>query len=322
MKLRLAALALALVVAQGVHAQFGAEPLSLTLSPSYPRPFQTITVTPESSVIDLASSDLTFTVNGAVVFEGSGKETVSVTVGGAGETTTITVTAVNQGQTYTASVAIRPADVALVMEPQSESHAFYRGGSLLAGEGKLRIVAVPDLRTSTGAPIAASSLVYTWRNGNQILEAASGVGKQVLSAKAPVRYRDTVISVTVSTRDSSIVGYAEVLVSPVDPVVRIYEYDPLLGPRYERALGRSVAIGGKEATFRAVPFHFGSLPTLTWSVNGAASQTGKDITVRPGGNGTGRALLGVGAASQEPSQSGSADVSVVFGQQRSGIFGF
>lgn len=314
--------ALGIGVTMTAHAQFGTEPLSITINPTYPRPYQTVIITPESSLIDLSSSEVTVRVNGMVVLEGSGKERASAVMGAPGVATTISITVVNNGQTYTAQQTIRPADVALVLEPQSQTHEFYAGGALVASESRLRIIAIPDLRTSAGAPIAASNLVYTWRNGNQILEGASGIGKQVLSANAPVRYRDTNISVTVSSQDSSVVGYAQVMVSPVDPIVRIYENDPLLGPRYERALGRSVAIGGREATFRAVPYHFGSLPTLTWSVNGSASQTGRDITVRPAGSGTGRALLGVDAVSAEPRQAGESDVSVTFGEQRNGLFGF
>lgn len=305
------------------QAQFGGEEaLSISINPDYPRPFQSITITPESNLIDLSASDITIRVNGTVVLQGSGRESATATAGGAGETTRISITAVNNGETYTAERIIRPADVALILEPQSQTHEFYAGGGLVASEGRVRIIAIPDLRTSAGSPIAASSLVYTWRNGNQVLQAASGIGKQVLTATAPVRYRDTTISVTVSSQDSSVVGYSQVLVSPVDPVVRIYEHDPLLGPRFERALARSVAIGEREATFRAVPYHFGSLPTLTWSVNSSASQTGPDITVRPAGSGTGRALLSVDAVSAEPRQVGKGDLSVTFGDRRSGIFGF
>lgn len=318
-------LALAILVGSGgalaAHAQFGVEPLSITIFPEYPRPFQIITVTPESSLIDLAASTVTISVDGTVVQRGSGKESVNVAVGGPGEATTITVTAVNNGQLYTAQTVIRPADVALVLEPQSTNHPFYEGGSLVASEGNLRIVAIPDLRTSAGAQIPVENLVFTWRNGEQILESASGIGKSVLTAIAPVRYRDTTISVTVATRDSGVVGQASVVVAPVDPIVRIYENDPLLGPRFEQALSRTDALNG-EATYRAVPYHFRAMPSLAWSVNGTASQAGQDVTVRPAGSGRGRALLSVDALTAAPRQAAKGELSVTFGSQRAGIFGF
>lgn len=304
------------------HAQFGnVEPLSIIISPDYPRPFQVITVTPESNLIDLSASTIVFSVNGQVVQRGSGKESASVAVGGPGQTTTITVTATNKGQTYTARTTIRPADVSLITEPQTTTHPFYEGGALIASEGGLRIIAVPDLRTAAGAPIAASNLVYTWKNGDQILQSASGIGKNVLVGVAPVRFRDTVISVTVASQDTSVVGFARTLVSPVDPQTVIYRNDPLLGPRYEAALSSTDTINTGEQSYRAVPYYFGTIPTLTWSVNGSASQTGSDITVRPAGSGQGRALLGVTALATSPRQTSSSQLSVLFGAVRSGLFG-
>lgn len=305
------------------HAQLGSsDPLTLTIDPAYPRPYQIITVTPESSLIDLSASSVTFTVNGTVVQEGTGGESASVAVGGPGTVTTVKITAVQDGQTYTQTATIRPADVALIVEPTSTTHPFYEGASLIGSEGRLRIIAVPDLRTSSGAQISPSNLVYTWKNGNQVLQSSSGIGKSVLTATAPVRYRDTVITVTVSSQDSSVVGQAQVAISPRDPLIRIYENDPLLGPRFETALPDSITLTESEATYRAVPYYFTSLPSLTWNVNGTPSQTGEDITVRPSGNGKGTAVLGASASTGALGQSAQAQLSVTFGKAASGIFGF
>lgn len=304
------------------HAQLtSTDPITIDLSPNYPAPYQIVTVTPESSSIDLSSSSITFTVNGRVVQQGSGQESASVAMGGPGSATTITITAVNNGNKYTKSVMIRPADVALVLEPTSTTHPFYEGGALVGSEGRVRIVAIPDLRTNSGVQLSASNLVYTWKNGDQILQSSSGIGKSVLSASAPVRYRDTVVSVTVATTDQSIVGQSSVLVSPGDPVIQVYENDPLLGPRYETALTNNVTLTESEATYRAVPYYFTTTPTLTWQVNGTPSQTGPDITVRPSGNGRGTALVGVSASSGTLGQSASTNFSVTFGQSSSGLFG-
>jgi hypothetical protein len=305
------------------QSQFGnVDPLSMTINPDYPRPYQIVTVTPSSDLIDLSASTVTFTVNGKVVQKSSGTESASIAVGGPGTVTNIVLTVVNNGQTYTEKTSIRPADVALILEPLSTTHPFYEGASLVGSEGRLRLIAIPDLRTSAGKQIPASSLVYTWKNDDQTLQASSGIGKSVLSAAASVRYRDSVITVIVSSQDSSIVGSAAVAISPTDPIVRIYENDPLLGPRYENALPSSISMTGSEETYRVVPYFFSSLPSLSWSVNGTPSQTGKDITVRPTGNGKGTALLGVDAESGSPIQSGAAQLSVLFGATAKNIFGF
>jgi len=280
------------------YAQFsGADPLILTVTPNYPRPFQSVTIVPESSVFDLSASSVTVSVNGEVVSRGSGAEPAYVTTGAAGTATTVTVTAVNGGQTYTKTVTLRPADVALVVEPVSSTHPLYEGGSLIASEGQVRLVAVPDLRTSGGGSIAAANLVYTWRNGEQILQAASGIGKSVLTATSPVRYRDARITVTVSNQDQSIVAESTVLIAPANPLIRVYRNDPLLGPLYGTALPRSVELTGTEETFRAVPYFFTGTPSVTWTVNNTTSDTDRDITVRSSGTGGGTALMRVFAGS-------------------------
>lgn len=304
------------------HAQLtGTDPLTLDLNPQYPGPYQTVTVTPESTSIDLSGSALTFMVNGAVVQKGTGGAPARIPVGGPGSATKVTVTATYNGTTYSSSVTIRPADVALILEPVSSTHPFYEGGALVGDQGNMRIIAMPDLRNSSGVQISPSTLEYVWKNGDQILQSSSGIGRSVLTATAPVQYRNTTVTVTVSTPDQSVVGQAAVLIVPTDPIVRIYEDDPLLGPRYETALPSAITLSDTEATYRAVPYYFTTAPNLTWTLNGSASQTGRNITVRPAGGGKGTALLGVSASTGALGQSASTNLSVKFGQDGGGLFG-
>jgi hypothetical protein len=303
------------------HAQLsGTEALTLTVSSTYPRPYQSVTVIPQSTVIDLAASTVTATVNGTQVASGSGAEPIYVTVGGPGTVTNVTVRASYGGQTYIKTVVLRPADVALVVEPQSTTHPFYEGGSLIAAQGRVRIVAIPDLRTSGGGVIPANNLVYTWRNGEQILESASGIGKSVLTANSPVQYRDARITVTVTSQDRSVVAEATAVIAPSESLIRIYRNDPLLGPLFDTALPRSITLGGNEDTFRAVPYYFAEKPPLTWQVNGSASDYDQDITVRMTGSGTGTALLTASAKAPNSSQSTNAALSVKFGENKGFLF--
>jgi len=305
------------------HAQFGGtEPLAAIVSPQYPRPYQTVTVIPQSSAFDLAAATVSISVNGTVVAQGSGAEPAYVTVGGPGTAATVTVRATTGGQTYTQTVVLRPADVALVLEPLSSAHPFYEGGVLVASEGRLRLVALPDLRRSSGVAVSASDLVYTWRNGEQILQSASGIGKSVLTASAPVRYRDATISVTVATQDQSVVAYAETPIAPSDPLVRIYRTDPLLGPLFSVALPTRIAMATDEESFRAVPYYFAGEPLVGWEVNSVPGGSENTITVRASGNGAGTALLTATARAPVSPSTATASLSVRFGEKRSfGLFG-
>lgn len=300
----------------------GPDPLTVSIDPEFPRPFQTVTVTPGSTLIDLSASTVTISVNGTVIGKGSGTTPAQFQTGGPGVRSTITVTAVNNGQTYQKQLAIRPADVSLIVEPISTTHPFYQGAALTASEGQVRLIALPDLRTAAGASIPASSLVYTWKNEDQILQSSSGIGKSVLVATAPVRYRDTTITVTVSSIDNSVVAQASTPISPVAPVARIYQNDPLLGPLFNLALPKSIIMTDAEQAFRGVAYYFSGTPALNWTVNGTAGEAGKDITVRSTGSGTGSAVVGFAAKQPDTGQLANASMNVQFGAPKSiGIFG-
>lgn len=307
------------------YAQVGttsADPLTTSLDPQYPAPYQTVNVTPSSNVFDIQNSSISVTVNGVSVYKGSGGQAVPVTVGGPGTATTIVVTATTAGHTYTDKTIIRPASVALVVEPVTTTHPFYGGKSLVSAASRVRVVAIADVRSSTSTALPASSLVYTWRLGNQVLESASGIGKNVLDASAPQKYRDAAISVTVSTQDGSISAVNSTSVNPVDPILRIYRNDPLMGPLFDTALSGSVTMTDTEETYRGIAYYFANPPALTWTVNNVSSGNDPDITVRSSGNGQGTANLGLSARQSDPLVTLAANIAVVFGKKSStSIFG-
>ena len=312
-----------LVAPLGVFAQAfpAVEAITTTLTPAYPRPYDTARITISSSAIDLTSSSIVITANGIVI--GENTRTAQIEVGGPGSFTTVRITATHLGEKFTKDVVISPADVALAVEPQTTAPPFYDGGRLVAPLAPVRIVAVPDIQTAPGVRVNPAGLVYTWRLGNRILQGQSGIGKNVLTATAPVRYRDAEVSVTVTTQDSSRVAYGVVAVSPAEPVVRIYEDDPLLGTLLSRALSGSFSLAADEGSFRAVPYHFASNPSISWTLNGAPSGNTPTLTVRTAGASAGTARLSVKTTGADVFETSTTDLSVQFNAARgTGIFGF
>lgn len=325
--LRAAGISLLLIMCGAFSVQAQALPtadtLSLVVSPEYPRPYQSVTISPRSTLIDLSASTVRVSVNGADVYEGSGTQATTVRAGALGERTTVVVTVTDpSGKVHTKTQVLRPAEVSLVLEPTSTGHPFYKGGGLVASEGKVRLIAVADMRSSPGTRIPSSSLVYTWRLGNRILTDSSGIGRSILVATAPIRHRTADITVTVTSPDSSLVGEARTLISAVDPVGRVYRNDPLLGPNFDVALTDRYSMPDTEATFRAVGYFFAAPPTYAWTVNNATNGTDKDITVRATGNGQGTARLGVTLLETETRRSAESRVTVDFGSSTGfGFFG-
>jgi hypothetical protein len=323
-----ALLSLALVVPGFALAQsiggVGPAPLTLDLQPQYPRPYDTITVTPGSSNIDLTGAQISFYVNGKLLSTSTGTAPASVVLGAPGTATTIKVTAITAGGgSYSVSQTISPAEVELIAEPTSTSHPFYQGGLGIPSYGQVRLVALPDLRTSTGKRYADSALIYNWKLNGQALTDASGIGRSVINITAPVRYRDATLEVIATSPDQSRVAEANMIISPVDPLVRIYENDPLLGIRYDQAVGTDFTLPGTEDTFMAVPYYFAQTPALSWSVDGKAGGSDPAITLRATGSGGGSASVSVTADLSQLFSTATQAVRVTFGASSggTGIFG-
>lgn len=323
MRVSLLVLLALMVCSIPVHAQsVGSEPLEVAVVPETPRPYQTITITPSSTLIDLNAATITVSVNGKVVVTG-GVQRVPITLGGPGELSTIVVKATVGGKSYTKTIALRPADVALVVEPVSTTHPFYLGASLVAPLGRVRVIALPDLRTGGGTRLSPSALIYTWKWGDQVLAEQSGIGRYLLDVKAPVRYRDADIRVTVTNAEQTLIAEAATVIAPVDPVVRIYPTDPLSGPNFDHALLGNYFMTGEEQAFRGVPYFFSAAPSLAWAVNSQAASGEGEVTVRTTGTGAGTANLSLTAMLAATRQSITARLPVSFGaKQSANIFGF
>lgn len=317
---------LALPASAGAQALLpGSDPFTVSVLPEYPKPYDNILIKTGSTLLNLAECVVTVSVNGTVVQEDSGTRPATARMSGPGSATVIKVSVKDpSGAVYTKELTLRAADVALVIEPTSTTHPFYEGAAMVAPEGRVRLVALPDFRTAAGTPIPAKDLVYTWKNGDQILNDQSGIGRSVLDGVAPVRYRNAEITVTVTDKGHSFAGAASAVVAPTDPFILIYRTYPLLGTWFERAIGGSATLTDTEDSYRAVGYSFRNAPSYAWTVNGQANETDDDITVRVTTPGSGTAQVavtatqGAGAFLQRVEQAFSLNFS---SSRSTGIFG-
>jgi len=321
-------LVIALLVPLTAAAQLGSsigglDPFTLTVDPQYPAPGTTAKVSILPNSIDPSNATMVASVNGKEVYRGNARP-LTVTLGKAGTATRVSVTITSTGKSSTQTVSIVPQDVALVVEPAASVPPLYLGKALVPSGGGSRIVAVANLRDANGRAIDPASLSYSWNVDDTQINDSSGIGRSALMVASPLAYRARTVSVAVASQDGTLAGGDSVSLNPQDPIVRIYENDPLLGIRFDRALGGNYAITGAESTLYAAPF---SLPTtsgaplLQWFLNSAPAQTGNVITLRPSGSGEGTAALSVTAAASDQSASGNADLTVTFGAAKSSFLG-
>ncbi len=312
-------LSLVLLLPAAASAQFlgaagSGAPFTLSVNPQYPAPFSQAVFGVLSDSIDLANATMTVLVNGKKTYQGS-VQTTEVALGKAGNIVKVDVTISSNGATYKQTISIQPQDVSLIAEPISSAPVLYPGKPLIPLEGSVRVVALANFKNASGVALAPSTLSYAWTvDGMQIAD-SSGIGKQAVVVASPLQYRSREVSVAVKSPNGALVGGDSLSFSSQEPVIRIYENDPLLGIRFERVLENQYAIAGAESTLFAAPFSLpitNGAPLLQWFLDGTAVQTGSSITLRPSGSGQGSALLSLVASAGDYTKT-SKSLSLSFG---------
>jgi hypothetical protein len=309
-----------------VAAQFGGDPESpftVSVNTDAPRSHSPVTLTPVSGAIDIVNATMTVTINGAEAYTGTARP-VAVTVGAAGKITTNDVTMNVGGTRYTQTLSLTPQDVALIAEPIASAPPLYPGKPWVPVDGSVRVVAIADMRAANGAAIDPTSLGYAWSVDDVRALSGSGLGKRTLIIDSPLQYRTRTVTVTVTSPDGSQRGTAWIDLEANEPIMRVYERDPLAGIRFDHALGSSYAIGGSEATLYAAPFAFPTAlraPAIEWYVGGTLTETGSLITLRPTGQGAGSAALSARALGTA-GLAASAGLTITYNAEpASGFFG-
>ncbi len=270
---------------------------SFSVAPSYPQPFGEATVSFLSSSLDLANATLDLSVGKTRVYSGAVKPT-RITLGKPGVPVTVTATITSNKTRYTQTKTIQPQEVSLIVEPVASVPPLYLGKASVPLDGSSRIVAIANFVTGAGKRVDPTTLSYTWSVDGTTLAGSSGIGKTSLIVASPLQFRSRTVSLDVTSQDGSLVGGGSVSLSPEAATLLVYEQDPLLGIRFDHALGGSYSIQGAESTLYAAPYSApltSGVPTLAWFLNGEAAQTGSTITLRPTGNGKGTASLKVTA---------------------------
>lgn len=289
-------------------------PFSVSVSPQYPAPGGTATLSFLSNTLDLSNATLSVSVGGKSVYEGNAQQ-VTVPLGAAGTPTLVKSSMAIGGTVYSQNLTIVPQDVGLVAEPVASVAPLYLGKSIIPLEGTTRLVAIANLRTPSGKAIAPGALSYKWTVDGTVISNSSGIGRDSIMVASPLKYRTRNISVVVKSQDGSLVGGDSFSLSAQEPLVRLYENSPLYGIQFDHALGGAYSLAGSEATLYAAPFFFSTAnggPTLQWFLNGSPVQMGNSVTLRPTGTGQGAANLSLTVSGGSYSNA-TAALSLTFG---------
>lgn len=288
------------VAAPAAFAQANLDGSALTIvaNPAYPTPGSTVKLTAQSPLLDLADSDIEWSVNGNSA--GSGRS-INVTLGGLGQETDVAVSVSGASGNDSAEVTIIPTSIDLLWEASSYVPPFYQGRALPASGSSIRVLAVPHFEDATGAAVSPSDIDFTWKLNNAVDESQSGIGESSAVFPAATLYGTDTIVVDARTPDGSLTGEATLSLRTQSPQLVLYEDSPLFGVMYYDALSQSTVASESETSFAAVPYFAAALsandPALSysWNVNGSPVSTDpqdpSEITINAQAAGTAQIQL-------------------------------
>ncbi len=275
---------------------------SLSLSPEVPGAGQAVSAQVASYAENLARATLVWSLNGKIIDSGVGVVTAHFTVGGIGSINVLRVNAtLPNGSTLTKTAIVRPAGLDLLWQANVYTPPFYRGKALAPYDATMVLFAMPFFVDENGARIRPEALFYTWHLNGQVLGDSSGRGAQSVTIPGARVYRGINVSVDVASSDGSIKATRSLSFNGDEPFVILYENDPLLGFRFDRALPESVNLTKSEATVSAFPYFFstdsrgGGALTYAWTLNDKSvtpsSKNPADVVLRQTAPSSGTANL-------------------------------
>lgn len=261
--------------------------------PAHPGPNETVTVRAAAPGNLGGGVTYVWTVNGRVVDQGIGRNTISLITGSAGSETRVAVSILADGGVIVEkTLTIRPASLDIVWEGNTYTPPFYTGRPLPTGSSRVTLTALPHLFEG-GARLPAGILVYRWYlNGSQT-SVRGGYGLDTIVITTPQFENEFTVSAVAESTSGISRAEGAATIRPVRPAPMVYENAPLVGLRFESAVA-SFALGGDEATFEAFPFFVNSIsgPDYTWRIDGVpvaeTGRTERELTLRREGEGEGR----------------------------------
>lgn len=274
--------------------------LEIQLTPNNPAPEQPIIA--QAINLPSAAGSLTFIwrVNGQIVDQGQGRDSVTLTAGLSGSVSTISVSVISGGSTLIEkSVTIRPSSVTLVWEGATYTPPLYLGLPLPTGESLINVTAIPEILVG-GVRVPRNSLVYSWHINGSSKSFRSGLGVHTVSPAPPQFGNPFDVSVVVQNQSGSVSAATKTTITPTRPDVLVYEKAPLLGLRIDKLAERSLSLSEDEITLVGFPLYINRLeiPEYEWTVGGNRTEntgnTVRELTLRKEGEGGGQTRVSFG----------------------------
>ncbi|MFA6552322.1 MAG: hypothetical protein WCT19_02360 [Candidatus Paceibacterota bacterium] len=303
----------------------GGDTLQVTIIPAHPGPGDQVSIQLEDYSTDLNKASISWFLGTKLSKSGTGQKTFSFTMGNAGSVSTVTILAKTaEGQTLQKIIPLRPAEVDLIWEAQSYTPPFYEGKALFPYQGVVKVVAIPHFTDQNGNELKATTVTYKWTKDGNTVSSMSGYGKNTYYFIGGIPLRPVTIDVEATSEDQKFAAVKSITVSPIKPMVRFYENNPVAGILWGSALQNNFLLNNEEVQISAIPYYFDVASrndfalNYEWSMNGSPvpnANSNSDIVFRQPGDIQGSTIVGLQVSNSNQDkifQFGANNVSIVF----------
>jgi hypothetical protein len=240
----------------------------VSISPQNPAPNENVNITIKSYAYDLNSVLISWSLNGKTMSSGIGKKSFSFTTGKAGEEMSVIANASLPDGVVSTKITIKPSIMVLLWQANdSYVPPFYKGKALPTSSSEVKVVAMPEIRSSSGY-VSAQNMVYSWKKDYTNNVDGSGYGKDSFLFVNDYLEDSNNISVTVSTIDQKNSSDASITIGTAEPKILFYKNDSNIGTIWEKMLTNPYKMQNREIV-EAVPYFISPKelrnPTLVWS---------------------------------------------------------
>ncbi len=242
--------------------------ISVDIVPPNPAPLESTTITLSSYESNLDSVLISWFVAGKKVSSSVGMKSFSVNAPNMGaETNVKAVIDLPDGQ-ITKTILIRP-NIMILLWQATDSYVppFYRGKALPTSESKIKVVAMPEVKTKLG-PVNPKNMVYSWQLNYSNDGESTGYGKNTFTYVNDYLEDLENISATATTTDGQYSSQANITIKSYEPKISFYRNDSVSGITWDKAIKDGYKMTKSEVVV-AAPYFLSPKeiwsPNLTWN---------------------------------------------------------
>lgn len=233
------------------------ETVSIEIIPKIPAPKELVNAEVKSSYYaSLKKANVSWVVDGVVKKSGVGETFFQFQAPASGKNSNISVSVTKEnGLVLRDSISLAPSDIDLVYEADTYVPPFYRGRSLFTHQSAVTVAAMTTF-IENGVRLPKEKITYTWAKDDEIIQSASGVGRDSIKIQGALISRPFYVSVVAESINSNLTAKKRILINPTTPQVVLYENNPIYGSIFEKALTGTFNFDREEVGITAVPYFF------------------------------------------------------------------